>query len=218
MIATTRSFELPLPGLREDNPRDFLAALGLLRLVDKLWPECCTRLRWCPDTITPELRGDKPLPDNWAATLVAALLDLVQLPGKPMAHGEIIKTSYESFRAATQRAVEFARTDHLYCFIPVMPPRFRLKMEILSQADSRLETLKAARSCCLMPRNSSSVLMSKSYSRHCKAKPRGSPPKPCDGTQRNIALPPIVVTTPDQNTRGTGPWIFLHSMSWPSSG
>ena len=120
MIATTRSFELPLPGLREDNPRDFLAALGLLRLVDKLWPECCTRLRWCPDTITPELRGDKPLPDNWAATLVAALLDLVQLPGKPMAHGEIIKTSYESFRAATQRAVEFARTDHPLANIPLL--------------------------------------------------------------------------------------------------
>ena len=46
MNTSTRSHELPLPGLREDNPRDFLAALGLLRLVDLMWPSCQSKLVW----------------------------------------------------------------------------------------------------------------------------------------------------------------------------
>lgn len=37
---------LELPGLREDSPRDFLAALGLLRLLDLVWPLQHPRLSW----------------------------------------------------------------------------------------------------------------------------------------------------------------------------
>ena len=118
MSNVSHLFELPLPGLREDNPRDFLAALGLLRLIDELWPECETTLRWHPDTLIPQLSSDRPLPDDWTVALVASLLDLVQRPEKPIAHGEIIKTDYESFRDATRRAVGFAETGHPLANIP----------------------------------------------------------------------------------------------------
>jgi len=120
MTATVCSSELLLPGLRQDNPRDFLAALGLLRLVVTLWPECHGTLKWCPDTLMPELSGNNPLPDSWAIKLVAALIDLVQLPNRPIVHGEIIKTDYMSFRNATQRAVEFAQTNHPLANIPLL--------------------------------------------------------------------------------------------------
>jgi hypothetical protein len=55
MSDTAIPHELALPGLREDNPRDFLAALGLVRIVDLLWPGSEPKLSWARDSGMPHL-------------------------------------------------------------------------------------------------------------------------------------------------------------------
>ena len=52
-----------LPGLREDNPRDFMAAIGLLRLFEFLWPDNPPLISW--ESKSPIISfANKPV-DNW---------------------------------------------------------------------------------------------------------------------------------------------------------
>lgn len=118
MNETTRLHELPLPGLREDNPRDFLAALGLLRLVDLMWPSRQSRLSWVEAVHVPTLWGNEPLPDCWPDELIGALKDLTQAPMNPLVHGEIIKAEYQVFRDAVKRAVAFSTSGHRLAKLP----------------------------------------------------------------------------------------------------
>jgi len=120
MNAPNRSYELPLPGLREDNPRDFLAALGLLRLVDLLWPSRQSRLLWAGSEHVPSLCGNEPLTDYWPSELLSALKELTQAPINPLMHGEIIKTEYQVFRDAVNRAVAFSESVHRLAKLPIM--------------------------------------------------------------------------------------------------
>ena len=120
MNASTRSYELPLPGLREDNPRDFLATLGLLRLVDLMWPSCQPKLVWDGEEHLPTLCGNKQLPDDWPGDLLSALKELMQAPTNSLMHGDIIKAEYQVFRDAVNRAVAFSTSGHRLAKLPVI--------------------------------------------------------------------------------------------------
>jgi hypothetical protein len=119
MNKTSRLHELPLPGLREDNPRDFLAALGLLRLVHLMWPICETNLAWVGKEHHATLYFRKAIPDCWAEKLVVTLKELAEAKSSPIFHGDIIKAEYKVFREAVKRAIEFADSDHLLAQLPL---------------------------------------------------------------------------------------------------
>ena len=104
---------LPLPGLSESNPRDFLAALGLLRLVTLLWPALDPKLAWDPAQRHPVLHTCDLLPHQWDQQLTDQLKSLAADPIDPLFHGEVIRTSPAAFDAALRKAVAFAETsDH----------------------------------------------------------------------------------------------------------
>lgn len=119
MNDTSRLHELPLPALREDNPRDFLAALGLLRLVQLMWPTCEASLAWVGEQHCATLYFRNAVPDCWAENLVAALKDLTETKPSPMFHGDIIKAEYKIFRDAVQRAIDFSYSKHLLAKLPI---------------------------------------------------------------------------------------------------
>jgi hypothetical protein len=79
---------LVLTALREDNPRDFLAALGLLRLVDLLWPQHQPALFWNTGG-NPVLHVTSQLPQIWATDTWQYLVSLAQSPVSPFRHGKI---------------------------------------------------------------------------------------------------------------------------------
>jgi hypothetical protein len=100
---------LPLAGLREDNPRDFLAALGLLRLIDLQWPEFGAMLAWDAAKGHPVLWTIQALPDDWSAQITGGLHELVRdsvkTPKGPLFHGAVIKTTPEQFRGAVEASL-----------------------------------------------------------------------------------------------------------------
>lgn len=98
MKTTSPSHALQLPGLREDNPRDFLAALGLLRVVNLIWPEAFASLSWDIAQGTPVLCMHHPLPDAWGEQIWQQFLDWRDSPSKPFGHGKIEGISSEDFR------------------------------------------------------------------------------------------------------------------------
>jgi hypothetical protein len=104
---------LPLPGLSENNPRDFLAALGLLRLATLLWPALDPKLAWDPSQRHPVLHTGDLLPHQWDQQLTEQLKSLAADPIDPLFHGEVIRTSPAAFDAALRKAAAFAETsDH----------------------------------------------------------------------------------------------------------
>lgn len=102
---------LPLSGLSENNPRDFLASLGLLRLISLQWPSLDARLSWNLDKGHPVIHTFTALPDTWDADLVQSIQSLAAHPEKPLFHGHVIRTDPAAFRIALQKAVRFADTD-----------------------------------------------------------------------------------------------------------
>jgi hypothetical protein len=102
---------LPLPGLSENNPRDFLASLGLLRLISLQWPTVDARLSWNLEKGHPIIHTSTPLPDTWDADLVQSIQSLAAHPEKPIFHGAVIRTNPAAFRIALQKAVRFSDTD-----------------------------------------------------------------------------------------------------------
>jgi hypothetical protein len=109
---------MPLPRIREDNPRDFLAALGLLRLVDLMWPSSRPQLVWDGADHLPALCCDEQLPDAWSDELLDELKKLTQAPTNPLMHGDIIKAQYLVFRDAVSRAVAFLNSGHRLANLP----------------------------------------------------------------------------------------------------
>ena len=98
MNNTTRLHELPLPGLREDSPRDFLAALGLLRLVAYQWPASFPKLSWSDEKGIARLSLNSALPDDWGKDLWALLLEWKASECNPFGHGKIEMITPEAFR------------------------------------------------------------------------------------------------------------------------
>ncbi|WP_411845719.1 hypothetical protein AAFN60_19080 [Roseibacillus persicicus] len=91
---------LELPALREDNPRDFLAALGLFRLFDSLWPDLETRLAWSESKALPYLQlSSPPLTSSWAKDILAHLLKLRQGETNPFGLGKIEALPTDLFRS-----------------------------------------------------------------------------------------------------------------------
>jgi hypothetical protein len=120
MNESTANHELLLTGLREDNPRDFLAALGLLRLVDLLWSEVEPSLAWRAGTHVPFLSSRTPLNEDWTDVIVKELKALVADPQKPLAHGDVIKTAYASFRYAVRNSLRFTESGSPLAVLPQM--------------------------------------------------------------------------------------------------
>jgi len=99
MSDTAIPHELRLPGLREDNPRDFLAALGLLRIVDLLWPESEPKLYWSKDSGMPHLSLAKCLPDDWGCIMLNTFLEWKTSDQNPFGFGKIESIDPSDFRA-----------------------------------------------------------------------------------------------------------------------
>jgi hypothetical protein len=116
MNDTSRLHELPLPALREDNPRDFLAALGLLRLFGHQWPESSPALSWSEKTGTPLLLLATPPPQDWGHRLWELLLSLKHSECNPFGHGKIESLGPEIFRRIL--LTESKRSDFLAYFYP----------------------------------------------------------------------------------------------------
>jgi len=118
MSAACNTFQLELPGLREDNPRDFLATLGLLRLVDLLWPEAKVELGWNMEQGVPCIQSAASLPTDWMGEIVTQLKDLAERPNSPMFHGDVIKADLDRYRDAVTQAVDFGAEDHPLAELP----------------------------------------------------------------------------------------------------
>ena len=101
-----------MAGLCEDNPRDFLAALGVLRLVDMLWSTHQPTLCWNEDG-HPLLKACLALPEEWTELMTAALQSLNNQTPHPFVHHKVIKTELETLRCRFVGALEFgeASTD-----------------------------------------------------------------------------------------------------------
>ena len=99
MNATIQLHELPLPGLREDNPRDFLAALGLLRLFGHQWPDSLPALFWSEETGIPVLLLVIEPQQDWGIRLWELLLEWKHSECNPFGHGKIESVEPEIFRS-----------------------------------------------------------------------------------------------------------------------
>lgn len=112
------SHTLELPGLHEDNPRDFLAALGLLKLFAIRWPEYRPRLAWIQNGALPTIHTSSELPTDWSAKLANELQTLADHPAQPIRHHKIIRTTSSEFRHAARRSVCFGDSDHPLAALP----------------------------------------------------------------------------------------------------
>ncbi len=116
MPADTQTIELP--GLREDMARDFLAAIGLLRLLDLRWPKHEAKLTWHPTDGYPTIKCALPLPQDWCALLVEGVRTLEAHEQSPLFHGEIIKAESGEFRKAVIKSIRFAEDQHPLAALP----------------------------------------------------------------------------------------------------
>jgi hypothetical protein len=97
---------LVLTALREDNPRDFLAALGLLDLLDKLYPAMELSLAWTNNG-HPSLESRLAFPNDWLSNLVLQIRQMNDSEPHPFVHNKIIKVSHKDFREAVGRSISF---------------------------------------------------------------------------------------------------------------
>lgn len=114
----SKTHTLELPGLREDIARDFLASVGLLRLMDLKWPAWNCKLAWNANTGHPIIQTIEPLPHDWCDQLVCDIKSLEAHSESPLFHGEIIKTDAEIFRTAILNAIRFANFPHPLAKLP----------------------------------------------------------------------------------------------------
>lgn len=140
MSDSTQIHELELPGLREDNPRDFLAALGLLRLVSIRWPDSSPQLSWTEHTGVAKLSMATALPDDWGKCLWSQLLEWKASDCNPFGHGKIEMIAPEAFRELlmkeSQRSVFHAR---FYPALAAQIPREKMgrRSEFIIESASR---------------------------------------------------------------------------------
>lgn len=118
MNTASNSYKLLLAGLREDNPRDFLAALGLFRLIDLLWPECQAHLFWDQDRGCPCMEASDVLPNDWCCSILSELKNLSEPADSPLFHGAVIKTEICEYREAVSKARKFAETGQALARLP----------------------------------------------------------------------------------------------------
>lgn len=93
------------PGIHADNPRDFLAALGLLRVLQIHSPESRPSLGWT-DEGHANFHALPQLSPNCLEEIVPALQQLNSSQPHPFVHHKVIKTQHASFRTAILRARE----------------------------------------------------------------------------------------------------------------
>jgi|GEM_PF-1992540 len=118
MNSTNQPTQLPLSGLRENNPRDFLAALGLFRLVDLLWPDLNPRLSWDLDEGSPRMETSSALSKDWSHSISSELKGLSEPADSPLFHGGVIKTEIGPYRQAVSKALEFGESGHALSRLP----------------------------------------------------------------------------------------------------
>lgn len=97
-MTTSHPYQLSLHGLREDNPRDFLATLGLLRLVTMQWFSSLPKLSWSALSGSPLLNLSVPLPQNWGHLLWELLLEWRKSECNPFGHEKIESIEPSAFR------------------------------------------------------------------------------------------------------------------------
>lgn len=97
---------LELTRLREDNPRDFLAALGLLRMLDVRWPSIQTKLSWNPQTGTPAITSAQPLDINFPQHLWDLLRELKIRDLPPLEPVAVEAVSAADFRNKIKNAID----------------------------------------------------------------------------------------------------------------
>lgn len=110
---------LVLTALREDNPRDFLAALGLLRLLDLLYPSCQLSLSWSKEG-SPTIRTATSLPNSWSNSLISHLKEINKKTPHPFVHYKVIKVSLDQYRIATLRSLEFLGKNEKFSSLPAL--------------------------------------------------------------------------------------------------
>ncbi len=104
-------------GIREDNPRDFLAALGLLRLLHESHPRNRVTLAW-DDTGSPAIRADNSLPDDCFETLTKQLKEINERASHPFVHHKVIKVSLDSYRSATRESLDLRTHEFALAHLP----------------------------------------------------------------------------------------------------
>ena len=109
---------LVLAGLMEDNPRDFLAALGLLRITSELWTDAGISLAWNNDG-HPVMHVRLNLPDDWVALLCASVQALNRIEPHPFVHHKVIKVPQAAMRNHMTRSLEFVKSAGPLHHIPV---------------------------------------------------------------------------------------------------
>lgn len=98
---------LVLTALRDDNPRDFLAALGVLRLLDYLWPASRPTLCWSANG-NPVLHASSLLPETWTSDIWRHLISLNESAGSPFRHGKIEMIDCVAFRRLLESPEEMS--------------------------------------------------------------------------------------------------------------
>lgn len=115
MSISTPLQEITLSGLREDNPRDFLAALGLLRLVDLIWPESVPQLSWSRETGIPKLSLEVDLPSDWGKQILDIFLKWKASENNPFGYGKIESIDVSDFRSLLKKESERSEF-HVYYY------------------------------------------------------------------------------------------------------
>jgi hypothetical protein len=121
---------LELPGLRDDNPRDFLAALGLLRLIDTQWPETRIKLAWNSQKGTPSITSAHPLNADFPQQLWNLLRDIKSLDHSPLEPVPVEAVSPADHRKKIEQAIE---------------RKSKIEVMILAAMASQIEMDKASR-------------------------------------------------------------------------
>lgn len=107
------SAHIDLPGLTGNNPLAFLAALGLLRTVTRLWPDEAIRLAWCitSGAWSPWIEFDRKLSrDELVESLRAGL---AKMSGHPVfGFADDLTLTIDEFRCICEEAVAAASSEN----------------------------------------------------------------------------------------------------------
>ena len=95
-------------GIKEENPRDFLASLGFLRLLDEFYPDNKVAMAWSSDG-HPRFSAAEALPDDFLEQVVSGLKELNARQPHPFVHNKVIKVPLPVYRNAVLRSLECDR-------------------------------------------------------------------------------------------------------------
>lgn len=121
---------LELTGLREDNPRDFLAALGLIRLIDLRWTTTKAKLSWNSQTGVASITSAHPLDDDFPQQIWNLLRDIKIQNDSPFEPVPVEAISPFDFRKKIEHAIKQER---------------ELDVMLLTAMASQIEMEKASR-------------------------------------------------------------------------